>query len=206
MANWKKVDADQLDADLTSVADAIRERAGISEKLDFPSEYKSAVEGIPDLLEMRVSDTLVEYSNHRIDRIKSSAFAGCAALVHIDTPAVIVLEGYAFQNCSKLTKIDLPIASYIADFAFANCSKLRQFITRRSDKITTLQSVGVFNNTPIKSGTGYIYVPRAWLSDTDATKDYRRATNWSTYANQFRALEDYTVDGTVNGALDETKI
>ena len=26
------------------------------------------------------------------------------------------------------------------------------------------------------------------------------------YANQFRALEDYTVDGTRTGALDESKI
>jgi hypothetical protein len=53
---------------------------------------------------------------------------------------------------------------------------------------------------------GYFYVPRALLSDDDATKDYRRATNWSTYASQFRALEDYTVDGTITGALDPTKI
>jgi hypothetical protein len=34
-------------------------------------------------------------------------------------------------------------------------------------------------------------VPKALLSDDDATKDYRRATNWSTFANQFRAIEDY---------------
>lgn len=50
------------------------------------------------------------------------------------------------------------------------------------------------------SGTGYIYVPRA-LVDT-----YKAATNWSTIADQFRALEDYTVDGTITGELDESKI
>jgi hypothetical protein len=53
---------------------------------------------------------------------------------------------------------------------------------------------------------GYFYVPRALLSDDDATKDYRRATNWATYASQFRALEDYTVDGTITGDLDPNKI
>ena len=58
----------------------------------------------------------------------------------------------------------------------------------------------------IHLGTGYIYVPKALLSDDDATKDYRRATNWSTYADQFRALEDYTVDGTITGELDPSKI
>ena len=48
MANWMKVDADQLNADLTSVADSIRERAGTSEPLVFPEGFKSAVEGIPN--------------------------------------------------------------------------------------------------------------------------------------------------------------
>ena len=46
----------------------------------------------------------------------------------------------------------------------------------------------------------YIYVPRALV------EDYKVATNWSAYADQFRALEDYTVDGTISGDLDETKI
>ena len=35
---------------------------------------------------------------------------------------------------------------------------------------------------------------------------YRNGTNWSTYAAQFRALEDYTVDGTITGELDPNKI
>jgi hypothetical protein len=31
-------------------------------------------------------------------------------------------------------------------------------------------------------------------------------TNWTTFSAQFRALEDYTVDGTTTGELDESKI
>ena len=49
----------------------------------------------------------------------------------------------------------------------------------------TLKNISAFNSTPIKSGTGYIYVPMS-LVDT-----YKSATNWSTFANQFRAIEDY---------------
>lgn len=59
---------------------------------------------------------------------------------------------------------------------------------------------GVANGTPIANGTGYIYVPSALI------EQYKVAENWSTYASQFRALEDYTVDGTITGELDETKI
>jgi hypothetical protein len=36
--------------------------------------------------------------------------------------------------------------------------------------------------------------------------EYKAATNWSTYAGRIRALEDYTVDGTITGELDESKI
>ena len=79
-------------------------------------------------------------------------------------------------------------------------------IILRSETMATLKNTDAFSMTPIISGTCYIYVPRALLSDTDSTKDYRQASNWSTYAAQFRALEDYTVDGTTTGALDESKI
>jgi len=42
MANYKLVDADQLDADLKTVADAIRESSGAEGKLDFPDGMAAA--------------------------------------------------------------------------------------------------------------------------------------------------------------------
>lgn len=46
MANYKLVNADQLDADMTSVADSIRAKAGTSEQLEWPSGYKTAIDSI----------------------------------------------------------------------------------------------------------------------------------------------------------------
>ena len=43
----KLVDSTQLDADLTSVADAIRTRGGTSASLAFPSGFVSAINAIP---------------------------------------------------------------------------------------------------------------------------------------------------------------
>ena len=74
------------------------------------------------------------------------------------------------------------------------------FILRSETKICSITHTSVFTKTPIESGTGYIYVPKALI------EDYKVTTNWSVYASQFRALEDYTVDGTTTGELDETKI
>ena len=45
MPNYKIVDADKLDADLTRVADAIRETAGAAERLAFPVGMIDAIKG-----------------------------------------------------------------------------------------------------------------------------------------------------------------
>ena len=115
------------------------------------------------------------------------------------------IGAYAFRDCSKLTTADFAAATSIGAYTFQICSKLKAIILR-SETMATLSNTYALDSTPIASGTGYIYVPRALLSDTDETKDYRRATNWSDYAAQFRALEDYTLDGTTTGALDPNKI
>ena len=57
-----------------------------------------------------------------------------------------------------------------------------------------------FSGGILTTGTGYIYVPRALVDS------YKAATNWSAVASQFRALEDYTLDGTIMGELDYAKM
>jgi tRNA A37 threonylcarbamoyladenosine synthetase subunit TsaC/SUA5/YrdC len=71
---------------------------------------------------------------------------------------------------------------------------------RKTSAICTLSNANGVSGSGIGKGTGYVYVPSALI------ETYKTATNWSTFANQFRALEDYTVDGTVSGELDESKI
>ena len=46
MATYKVVDADQLNADMTSVADSIRTKGGTTEALAWPDGYKTAIEEI----------------------------------------------------------------------------------------------------------------------------------------------------------------
>ena len=106
----------------------------------------------------------------------------------------------AFHSCSNLTTVDFPLVTSIGSNAFYNCSKLATLILRDTEEVCTLNGTNAFNSTKIASGTGYIYVPAALIDS------YKAASNWSTYAAQFRALEDYTVDGTTTGALDEAKI
>lgn len=113
---------------------------------------------------------------------------------------VTKVRNSCFKNCSTLTSVDLPEVTSIRMYCFENCTQLLALILRNTDTVCDLVYKNVFDNTPIASGTGYIYVPKALV------ESYKTATNWVTYANQFRALEDYTVDGTVTGALDTSKI
>ena len=46
MATYKVVDADQLNADMSSVADSIRTKGGTTEALAWPDGYKTAIEAI----------------------------------------------------------------------------------------------------------------------------------------------------------------
>jgi hypothetical protein len=96
----------------------------------------------------------------------------------------------AFRGDSSLERLDFSACTTIYQLAFTSCSSLTTIIFR-SPSIITLKSTNAFMSTAISNKTGYIYVPKALLSDDDATMDYRRATNWSTYASKFRAIEDY---------------
>jgi len=140
-----------------------------------------------------------------------SAFASCTALTEIYLPAATVINERVFQNCTALTTVDLPVLSTINEYVFGNNKSLTRLILR-SEIMVTLADVTAFNGCYHILGTvdatynpdglkdGYIYVPKALI------EDYKVATNWSNFADQFRALEDYTVDGTITGALDESKI
>lgn len=138
------------------------------------------------------------------------AFYGCTNLASINAPKAKSLGTYVFykaglesvnlplatsvpQNAffqnENLAKADFGVASKINQSAFANCYKLDTLILRLTTAICALgTATNALQGTPIAEGTGYVYVLKQWLSDDDATKDYRRATNWVNYASQFRPL------------------
>lgn len=123
------------------------------------------------------------------------AFYGCTALTSVNLPNAQSLGGASFNGCKNIQTLDFPILSVINGSEFSGCTNLSTLILRRTAGIITGKA-NMLNNTKIASGTGYIYVPSALLSK------YKSASYWSSYSKQFRALEDWTVDGTVTGALD----
>lgn len=203
-----------------AVIDSIIERTITEFKDDTVSTIgQSAFNGCANLTEVcllnadSVGDSslrrtgISEVTDQNFPKLKSItgnyAFGGCESLVYFQSSAWETQPSASrvFDGSGNLKTVDVSALQEIRHNQFLNCGSLAVLILRKSDAIVTLSATNVFDNTPIKAGTGYIYVPRALL-DT-----YKAATNWSTFGSSiFRALEDYTVDGTITGALDETKI
>jgi hypothetical protein len=120
-----------------------------------------------------------------ITTIGQYTFRECKALKVVVFQYLTSIPTYAFYNSPALEIADFGVVESIDSSAFQVCSSLTSLILRKSDIIVTLANTNALTRTPIEGGTGYIYVPSA-LIDT-----YKSATNWSTYANQFRAIEDY---------------
>ena len=166
---------------LTGIADAIRGKTGGTDPVAV-SDMAAQIEGIQaggggdDVLDALIDRSITEISSSSATSIGS----------------------YAFYSCSSLTTANFPVATSIGTSAFQYCRSLKSLLLR-NNKVCTLSNTNTFNSTPISSGTGYIYVP------SELIEQYKTANNWSTYASRFRALEDYTVDGTITGELDPAK-
>lgn len=90
---------------------------------------------------------------------------------------------------------------------FKSCSNLVTIIIRKTSAVMVLWGTNAFDDTKYATngaGGAYVYVPR------DLISTYQAATNWATlyaaHSDMFRALEDYTVDGTTTGDFDESKL
>lgn len=132
------------------------------------------------------------------------AFMSCYSLSKISLPKCSYINVWAFQMCYSLNQVSLPVCSFISDRAFADCSSLSQIslpvcsfigynafdgcsslsiITLGYSSVCSLNNSYVFNNTPITSSTGSIYVP------TSLVDAYKSATNWSYFSTQIFPIE-----------------
>lgn len=120
-----------------------------------------------------------------VTTVGAYAFYGCSSLVTVTLPKLISLASQTFYSCNKLQRADCGQLRNIPAQAFNGCPALTELILRKTGSICTLGNVNGVNNTAIGKGTGYVYVP-ASLVDS-----YKAANNWSTFAAQIRAIEDY---------------
>lgn len=152
--------------------------------------------GIDELLERSVSSISSD-----VNVIADYALYGCSFLTAVNLPNVAHIGRQAMTQCAvqkmympSLLTLDLYafqastvqwfycIATDIGQNSYYGSSQLAALILG-GNNVATLQS-GAFANTPIASGTGYVYVP------DDLVDQYKVATNWVTYADQIKGLSE----------------
>lgn len=195
----------EISSNITSIGDYTFNYCEALSTVDFPAATSIGSYAFANCTKLTTADFPAATS------MGGSAFSGCTKLNATAFPVLTSINGYTFKSCTKLTAMDFPAATSINKYAFYGCCALTALILR-GETMCTLSSTNAFtscyhilgttNNTYNPDGVqdGYIYVPSALMAT------YQAATNWSTYSTQFRALEDYTVDGTITGELDESKI
>ena len=172
----------------------------------FGNCYSLTTANFPEILSIGDSafsccSSLIEVNFPKATRIGKQAFEQCTALVTVIFPKVEAIASSAFLNSTALTVADFHKKVTLGDNAFSG-TNLTTLILRSETMVTLSKHPNWLTSTgvPLRDGTGYIYVPAALIDS------YKAAEYWSKWANKFRALEDYTVDGTTTGALDESKI
>ena len=163
--------------------------------------------GTSDEVSALLMDTLTTLDNSNVTSLRTRACQGATKLETVNLPSVTSLGNYAFYQCTGLVTVVMPKLTSVSAQAFYSCTKLRhadcgnlssipaqtfnacsaltELILRKTGSICTLANVNAVSSSPIGKGTGYVYVPAALVDS------YKAATNWSTYTDQFRAIEDY---------------
>lgn len=111
-----------------------------------------------------------------LNRLNSSTDGVC------NIPSSVTNIGnYVFTNCKRITTVTIPSSiTSIGYGAFQQISGLTS-VTCNAVTPPTL-GAGAFQNTPIASGTGYIYVP------SSSVDTYKQTSGWDTYATQIMEI------------------
>lgn len=113
-------------ADLTAVADAIREKGGTSDALEFPGGFADAIGAIQaggdsdDLVDL-ISRTLTRINNDKLTKVGEGALSNCTLLETVNLPNVEILGGSSFAGCTSLKTVNLPkVTTFTGGYVFNN--------------------------------------------------------------------------------------
>ncbi len=137
-------------------------------------EYCSALENLSALALEKAPNNMCRY---------------CTSLTEAVFPKLSVLGSTMMDGCSNLVKLDIggaltSVTSRFIPSTSTGSSALETVILRGVTTVPTMSS-DQLKNTRVSQGLAYIYVPSALVAA------FKVATNWSTYADQIRAIEDY---------------
>lgn len=134
MAIDKLVDSTQLDADLTSVANAIRSKGGTSAQLAFPAEFVQAIGDIEtggggdyvanDWLDK--NKPVGEVSSNISGSLGYFTFFNRDGITKLNIPNVTLVQRSFCQSCGALEEVIAPELETINPYAFAETAAMNK--------------------------------------------------------------------------------
>lgn len=191
MAVDKLVDSAQLDADLTSVANAIRTKGGTSASLAFPAGFVQAIGDISgggaDTFAQICNGDISSYESNILTIIPANTLRSNTTLTSLKAPnlknigsyglggfrgTVIALpgyegngsnDGYIFSGATSLTTVDFGTAIVRLNGNLFNGATSIDTLIIRKTTIPTMSNVNAIATTKFKSGGtgGTIYIPKS---------------------------------------------
>ena len=154
-----------------------------------------------------------EYANDRVDTIGEYAFYQCTSLGNVFFPNATSIAPFAFGfafargavavfpkvttiakafSYSNVCIVDFHcLESITASECFDRCNSMTALILRNTNAVCTLVGTLSYSGGVAANGSGYIYVPKTMADGSDGVAAYKAATNWSSFADRIRAIEDY---------------
>lgn len=142
--------------------------------------------------------SLESVSLEKVKTIDSNNFHSANILKELVLPSVEgALGGNFARESYSIIHVDLGVGATKLNNDSLSSKICDELILRNPNQVVEITGSAYYANL-----VGHVYVPSALVSS------YQTATNWAAlYAKQpdlFRALENYTVDGTITGELNQT--
>ena len=191
--------------DDTQITAALAEQEELIATLKETLRQKTQGGGSNEVEVSLLTREITEYSNPTLTTLGAYAVSG-TKITMLDLPALTTIAGYAFYENTTLQQMTFPALKEIpyngcrqwkglakGDFhvlksigsnGFYQATNLETLIIR-TNSVCTIASGSTLTASKIINKEGYIYVPAALVDS------YKAATNWSAYAAQIRAIEDY---------------
>lgn len=150
-----------------------------------------------------------KFIGNKVDTIGMMCF-NSSAIEEICCRKVISLVTQCLTGCNKLKKCYMPLAILDGSMCISSTSLEYLCVQAKSNyfassfsikndlnakmivlnclKLVPCSSIANFPNYALTEGECYFYVPSSLV------ETYKTATNWSTYANRIRAIEDYKTE------------
>ena len=182
-----------------------------------------------DVAFLDLKKTVTEYRDDTVVKLPECAFCGCTNLKMVVLPKVTNTHGQElFEDCPNLAVVDFTSLTCLA--RASNLIDDICWIEEYSNPIpknvkAVINRGGLFQiGATFEEGYGvdfsgfvytdaYVYIPREYIAEenfvmNEDAYEWPNGYDWETLWNQnrIRAIEDYTVDGTVTGALDLAKM